>query len=152
MQTTAAQMKDAETINPAIPSRWILNCENRAQTYTYTSMDGVERVAYNDAETLPDYMARNPGYKIVSEAEYDAIQATYYESMKTKPSEITEDAYWYYLECLPPCRYDGNVFHVSERLTGNLVQWCFGKKGKYYGFTDDASISAEKLREIFDSV
>lgn len=142
-------LTDAQAVDASKGNRWIIQepFKGHSQSFTVTTFDGVERVAYTGL-TLAEYMAENPTYKIISEDELHGLMTAHEESLKTKPEEITEEQYWDWLECLPPCRYDGNRFHISERLTGNLVQWCFRKDGKFYGFTDDAGISDERLGEI----
>jgi hypothetical protein len=134
---------------------------------TYKDAEGVERVMYsgylyNDKEedlTLEQYQEKRKGegeFKAVSIEEYDAMEAAFNESLKSSPAEITEEQYNYFLEVLPPCRWQNidraSIFHISERLRGNLVQWCFSLCGKFYAFTDDATISADKLRAKIEEV
>lgn len=46
----------------------------------------------------------------------------------TAPVEIDEDRWRYWLEVLPPCKWErvrgAEVFHVSERITYSVVTWC----------------------------
>lgn len=57
--------------------------------------------------------------------------------------EITEDYYYYMLECMPPAYLDGFIFANSEPLDHiykggkNIAVYtaCFQKGGKYYEFT-----------------
>lgn len=152
-------LDDHEARDSAIPARYILGpggFKGSIQTTTYTTLDGVERVMYSQNQPLADYLAENPGVTIVSDSELDAMTAAYYASMVTAPSPITKEHYWDMLECLPPCRYGtiggATVFHVSERLTGNLVQWCAKIGESYYGWTDQADITTDDLRAKLDAI
>lgn len=45
------------------------------------------------------------------------------------PWPVDRDRFWYLLEVLPPCKWRRMAggcesFHVSERLSGNVVTWC----------------------------
>lgn len=153
-------LDDSEAINKAIPERYIVPAEftGSIQSATYTTFDGVERVAYNDGLTLADYMAspRGAGVTVISGAELDKLLAKHYDAMKTKPQEISEERYMDIYECLPPSRWQRrrgvNSWHCSERLTGNLVGWYFEIGDKYYTFTDDASLSEPEIEAIIGSV
>lgn len=146
-----------EQINKNIPARWIVtknDFSGNAQSVTYTTIDGIERVAYNDGKSLADYLAENTGLMVITEKEFNKLLENYYDSLKTKPKRISKEKFWYWLECLPPCRYSkirgAMIFHVSERLTGNLVQWCFEVNNKYYGFTENANISIGELEKLIE--
>lgn len=148
---------DTQAINREIEGRFIIvkdkeKFKGYAQTSTYTTYDGVERVAYNNNMTLEEYLKDKEWLEVVTSAEMDRRLNEYHSGMITKPKEVTKAHYWDMLECLPPCRFDGNVFHVSERLTGNLVNWYFKKGKKHYGFVDNADITDERLKEIIESV
>jgi len=122
-------------------------------THSLGWMDGdVMRILYTSGQTREDYEAQE-GIKLIEYSwdDYLAMSAEYMNGLKTKPTECGKDHYWEMLECLPPCRWDGNVFHVSERLQGKLVNWYFEKDGKYFGFVDDEDISNDDLRKIIDA-
>jgi hypothetical protein len=143
------------------------------QSILYLDGEGVERVAYTGRcrvmqgnhvmsegspdLTLAEYEAeRGQTFKRITWEELEMLLEAHYSSLKTKPEEITAERYDYMLEVLPPCRWQNiggaSIFHVSERLTANIVQWCFSLRGKYYAFHDDASLSNEKLHAIIGSV
>lgn len=152
-------LDDSKAVRRDIPARYIIDTgafRGSIQSSTYTTYDGVERVAYNDGLSLKDYMAggRGLGVRVVNGDELDAYIKQYHDSMKTNPEPITLEHHDHMLECLPPCRYQvirgASVFHVSERLTGNLVQWCFRVGDKCWGFTEDAAISTEALAGLID--
>lgn len=60
----------------------------------------------------------------------------YYEELRknrgTKPKEVSEERYWYLLEVLPPCKFDGKSFYISEADTEDLHTWCAEVEGKYF--------------------
>jgi hypothetical protein len=146
-------------IDPTKPTRWIIDPSKGTynagiQTHTFTTFDGVERVAYNGFKTLEDYLKEpeNKGRKVVSQKEVDKLLADYENSHKTEPSQIKPSEYEYALEVLPPCRWEGSVFHVSERVTGDIVNWYFKKDKKCYTFTDSATLSREEIKAKIESV
>lgn len=85
-------------------------------------------VAYTGGQTLAEYIAeRGDIFRVVSEVElFDLVQA-YEAGLVTEPKEITLERWSDALECLPPCRWhtvEGvQLFHMSERITGGLVDW-----------------------------
>jgi len=59
------------------------------------------------------------------------------------PQEITRERFWDMLEVLPPCKWQGmgqrfESFHVSERLSGDVVSW-FCRVGERYFQVDQES-------------
>lgn len=86
-------------------------------------------VGYYSGEDEATMGQRVPGVKLYdfNQAceESDAAKILYYCK---EPVEITEERYMDFLECLPPCKWTrhrgAEVFHISERLDGNIVQWC----------------------------
>lgn len=106
--------------------------------------------------TFDEYKAATGNFalKMLSEAEFWAMVEDWQNSLKTAPQEITEEEYYDLFECLPPCRYFGaegiTFFHLSERLTADLVTWCAKKGGKFYSFTQDAGISKEELVKLME--
>lgn len=156
--------------NESIAERYLLNKDEpfrgSVNSSVYVSNDGLERVRYTGSKdergvysdmTLEAYKAERGGnYELINEAELTARLDAYYDSLKTKPEPITEKSYYELLECLPPCRWatvaGWSTFHVSERLTGNLVQWCAKKDGRFYGWTDDAAMSKEALAATLNSI
>jgi hypothetical protein len=143
------------------------------QSIIYTDAQGVERVAYSgkprvmQGDTVLDagapdltwleYIAeRGDNFERISEAQLDKLMQAHFDSLKSPPQAISKERFWELLECLPPSRWQNisgaEVFHVSERLSGNLVQWCARIGANHYAFTDDAALSVEKLREILDAL
>jgi len=110
-------------------------------------------VHYTNGLTLEQYQEQNnKEYDLLTWEEFEKKVTTYEQTLKTKPKRITKARYWEMLEVLPPSRFDGNVFHICERLTGNLVAWFFSKNEKYYEFTEEADISETDLSAIIRAV
>jgi len=150
---------DNEIIDKNIPGRYIIekNSNGRnCQSTTYTTKDGIERVSYTDGQKLEDYLKENPELLVISGEEFDILRQVYINSLITKPAPCSKQHFYDMLECLPPCRWGSvagsEVFHVSERLTANLVQWCVKKKNKYYSFTNDAALKEAELIEIINAI
>jgi len=104
--------------------------------------------------TLAEYReATGEDVKAVSESELDSLLNTYYRSLVSNPSQITAEQYDYALEVLPPCKFGTvgsvTVFHMLERLTGNMVSWYANLGGKYYECTDYASKSPDIMAQKF---
>ena len=78
--------------------------------------------------------------------------AAHYATLKTKPKAITEERFMYGLEVLPPCRWHNaggfEVFHISERLTGNLVSWFAHKGDRYWEFTEADNLPDDALADM----
>ena len=142
------------SIDKTKPQRYIIEpgkFKGSICSATYTTLDGIERVQYHDGKTLEAYLFEYPLRKVITGEELDALLESHYASLVTAPAPISEDQYNEWLECLPPCRWRSygpyTAFHISERLTGNLVQWCVKHGQNYYGFTDSASMSEQSLIE-----
>lgn len=65
------------------------------------------------------------------------------------PSPSTEKDFWYALEQLPPAKWTrgdySESFHVSERITGDLVDWWLRVGERYYHLVDSASRTHAEL-------
>lgn len=109
-------------------------------------------VAYTDGLTPLQYAADH-GFpvRVVTDAQLDDMIAAYEASLITDPVEETEEQWWYALEVLPPCKWRTvrgvELFHISERQTGNLVNWHARLNGKFYTFVDDAARDMGELAE-----
>ena len=55
-----------------------------------------------------------------------------YSDIEGFKSPLTKKEYWYFLEVLPPLRFDGVNFYMSEFLTGDLTFYIFKENGKYF--------------------
>ena len=111
------------------------------------------RATYS-GDTLAELRDANPTASLVDDGTLCAMYAAYYASLVTEREEITEDRYFELLGCLPPCKFTrfdkgGECFYISERLTGNLVEWCGIWQGKHYTFTDQASRPLDEIINKF---
>lgn len=107
-------------------------------------------------QTLEEYKEeRGDNFKIVSADKFTAMLEKHNKAIVTARQEISEECYYEMMDCLPPCRFgtvDGvQMFHISERLTSNLVNWYgYDKKAeKYYTFVDFDYVAIEQIRNKF---
>jgi hypothetical protein len=108
---------------------------------------------YNDNKgnlTFDEYKARiNPKCELVDYDQLGILLAEYENSLITIPEIITYDDYMEMLDILPPCRWHSigkiEVFHISERLTGQLVSWYARSQDNYYTFIDYSYLSDSEL-------
>ena len=108
-------------------------------------------IGYSFTDWCRDNPNRVDSISLVDSKGFDALFDEHENSLKTDPKPITSERWFDMLEVLPPCKWGNNgayeVFHVSERITGNLVSW-FAKCGdKHFEFDDDASISREDMHK-----
>lgn len=101
-----------------------------------------------------DYMTAHADViELVSNAKFDQMLTAYYESRRTAPREIAPEDYEWLLECLPPCKWNRGAhfssFHMSERITGNLVTWCGHYHDKYWRLDD---YDTAKHSDLFEQV
>lgn len=108
-------------------------------------------VAYTDGLTVEEYESeRRVKVRVVDCSEFAQLIKDHEESLKTDPKHITASQYDYALEVLPPRRWHDvgswSVHHVSERITGNLVNWyATNQNGAHYEWIDDARITDEQI-------
>ena len=55
-----------------------------------------------------------------------------YSNIEGLKALIDKKTYWHFLECLPPLRFNGNVFYMSEFLTDNLTLKFWKEEGSYF--------------------
>jgi len=116
-----------------------------------------DTVAYTDGLTLDEYREQNKDERleVITWEEFDKLNDQHLESLKTKPQKIDEKCFDEFLSMLPPCRWHNcggyEVFHMSERLTGNIVTWFAHKDNDYWTFDEADNISDEKLVKILNA-
>jgi len=116
---------------------------------SYIKPDGY--VAYAEGNLTPEQYGLERGFpvRVVDDAELDAMLATWTAHQITAPVEETLADFTYALDCLPPCRwqrYRGvEMFHISERLSHDLVNWHVGIDDRYFTFVDRDSTSTEAI-------
>lgn len=109
-----------------------------------------DSVGYTDHKSIESYAAERGGeYVVMSDSEFDKFLAEEESKLVTPAESITLENFWDLLECLPPCRWHHHagieLFHVSERLTGDLVTWCAKVGEDCYSFTDQARAPSADL-------
>ena len=109
-------------------------------------------VAYTGGLSWDAYKANHGGnVRIVSAEQLDAMTDAYNATLITDPEPITEAQFWDALEVLPPCRWGKvrgvELFHVSERITGDLVNWYACLNGRHWHFVDRDRQTRERLAE-----
>lgn len=85
-------------------------------------------VAWSGGMTPEEY-AKDRGFtvRVVTDEEMSAMVADHVASLITPPAPITAERWDDMLNVLPPARwhhcYGVELFHVIERITGDLVTW-----------------------------
>jgi hypothetical protein len=91
--------------------------------------------------------------KVISSEEQDVRINLYRQEQMKEEQEISEEDYWWLLECLPPCSWvkvsGVEVFHVSERICFDLVQWVGQIGDKYYKLVDSEKAKLSDITERF---
>lgn len=133
--------------------------------------DCIARVVYIPSRrAVHDYIAPNGvtfyGRKTLAEIQFeeatDAVIVTadegyrlMNEAFRTPVSLITAERFDEMLNILPPCRWSSvgrfEHFHVSERITGNIVSWFIRFRGdageRFFTFDDYATLTQVELME-----
>jgi hypothetical protein len=106
-------------------------------------------VAWPRGVSLAEYEAQNGKMNVLTEADLEVLLELYTDSLIADPTEETAEAFDYALGCLPPARFgrvDGvTMFHISERITQDLVDWHCQAGGRSWTFTDYASRSGDYI-------
>ena len=111
-------------------------------------------VDHTDGMTFKAYNEANGGnLQALTWDEFWPILENYNKTAYIKPFvEISEEQYYDWLECLPPCKWHDldsrfNSFFISEALTHDLHQFCIKdkKEGKYYAGTRSRFITDSEL-------
>lgn len=107
-------------------------------------------VGYTNGQSLADY-EKECGFplKVIDEKALDALTEGYLQSLITDPVEETPKAFEDALCVLPPCKWQKvagvEMFHLSERLTHDLVHWHTKLNGRCFAFTDRETLSADAI-------
>lgn len=106
-------------------------------------------VAYTDGMTVAEYAAERGPVRVIGDEELNSLIEECTVSLVTDPTEETEEQFWYALEVLPPCRWRTvrgiEMFHISERITLDLVSWHARIGGRYFTFNDRAGANMDDL-------
>lgn len=109
-------------------------------------------IAYSNGLS-PEQYAQDRGFpiRIVGEAEFGRMLTAYHETLVTAPAPESLDEFEHALGVLPPCRWknvgDAELFHISERVTSDLVSWHARRGGHCVTFTDYASRTDMQIME-----
>ena len=161
-------------VNPMSNTKYIVDANAPISNYhvtesiIYIDSEGVERVAYSGAlyktkdsldMTWPEYEKYkaqiNPevSLKVIGPEEHDARINLYRQEQMKEEQEISSEDYWWLFECLPPCRWHKvsgvEVFHVSERICFDLVQWVGQIGDKYYKLVDSGKAELSDIADRF---
>lgn len=94
-------------------------------------------------ETEEDYIAK--GYAVLSEEEFDALNAEHERFICGQWKEITEEEYDDALNVLPPALWKNGGFFMSERYTGTISSFYQEINGKYYTSLQDMKTPRQKI-------
>lgn len=98
-------------------------------------------------KTQAELEATEGPLEIVSEDEaYSRERAKHIKPAK----EVDEARYYDMLECLPPCKWHGigggiSVFHVSERISCDIVSWFYQAGDRYFELQDSSMLTDAQL-------
>lgn len=132
-------------------SHYIVNTANFRGWAENVYDKALDLVGYGQQKTLAEYRAAHPGQTldVVDDATMREMIAKHEASLVTEPAPIDRERHTYLLEVLPPCRWHSSagvsLFHISERLTGNLVTWAAEFHGDCFEFVDFADRPSEEL-------
>jgi len=112
--------------------------------------DGGENLPFHEYKKLPQMAGKK--LKVITWAQFDVLETAHKNSLKSTPVSISAERFYEMLEVLPPSRWHNaggfEVFHICERLTGNLVSW-FARSGEnHWEFTQDATITDGELCKL----
>ncbi|WP_390241227.1 hypothetical protein [Vibrio sp. R78045] len=104
---------------------------------------------------IPEILTRckvSSEWTVLNDSELDRAFDTYEASLCSLPVLITESQYDDKLNMLPPCKWRTilgvEMFHVSERLYGNVVAWFFSYEGKHFQCDQLANQDQAKLANM----
>ena len=128
----------------------ITSSVSRTEAGTFVDFSGSLHNNNEGNLTLEEYRDRvNPSIKLVSEKGVGKLLTKYNNSLVTEPKEITEDEFFDALECMPPSKWGRvngvELFHICERITGDMVSWFAKVNGQCFSFVDHAGIDKEFL-------
>lgn len=91
-------------------------------------------ISYRNGLTPEQYAKKNEYayWRVVDNDELSRLRAEHNETYLTDWEEISEEDFMYFLEVLPPLRYNGKMFFVREPITDNIYRCCIQKADKFY--------------------
>lgn len=131
--------------------RYVLDPDCFTGRIVTTFSDGIHD-DYEKGKTLEDVRRRenNGSLEAVCKKEFEAMWERWESYLQGPFREITEEQYWYWLECVPPLRHRNGSFFVSEGYTGSLHQFCFKRDGRYFTALRSKRLSNAELDSQID--
>ncbi|MDE1315478.1 hypothetical protein MEG05_15575 [Vibrio aestuarianus] len=112
-------------------------------------------VESNEDPKIPEILKRNNisgNWNVIDDDELTQHFDSYEQSFLSLPKACTEERFNDMLNILPPCQWStvGGVemFHISERLFGNVVSWFFKYQNAFYTCDQLANASKTDLSEM----
>lgn len=112
----------------------------------------IANVESKSDKKIPEILTRckiSSEWEILNDSELDLAFDTYEASLCSLPISITESQFYDKLNVLPPSKWRTilgvEMFHVSERLYGNVVAWFFCYEGKHFQCEQLANQDQDKL-------
>ena len=112
-------------------------------------------VESNQDPKIPEILKRcnvSSEWHVIDDEELTQWFDSYEQSLCTLPTASTEKFFNDLLNILPPCQWStvGGVemFHISERLYGNVVLWLFNYQNTFYTCEQLATASKTGLSEM----
>tara|TARA_Y100000310_G_scaffold43727_1_gene40755 strand:- start:130 stop:552 length:423 start_codon:yes stop_codon:yes gene_type:complete len=130
--------------------KWIIRADTPYRGNVLSLMRPNGTVEFTNGLTLAGYeKARGYPMRLIDDAELAALDAAYTADRVTAPLEIEADRFDEMLNVLPPSRWHRagafEVFHVSERISHNLVNWFAAKGEKYWEFIDRDNVPSDEI-------
>ncbi|PPQ35573.1 hypothetical protein SAMN06265338_12624 [Rhodoblastus acidophilus] len=132
-------------------TQWIIRSDAPFAGFVQTHIRDDGFVAYADGNLTPEQYGLERGFpvRVVDDAELDEMLETWTAQQITEPAEETLAEFTYALECLPPCRWRRHrgveMFHISEGVTHDLVQWHVAIGERCFTFVDRRSAPTEAI-------
>ncbi|AUS02241.1 hypothetical protein NVP2096O_06 [Vibrio phage 2.096.O._10N.286.48.B5] len=123
-------------------------------------LDSDGTIPFNLGVSANDYMLskmrQGKFLVLVNGATMDKLDRCHLLGLHTAPTAITPQRWDDMLNVLPPCRWHNNsgysVFHVVERLAGNVVSWFALSGDRAYTFDNEASLSESQIANILKGI
>ena len=117
---------------------------------------GHKTVPYTDL-SYDQYLDSHQDCILISVPKFGELLNDYLKELVNQPAkQVDEQRYWHMLDVLPPCRwYTGGLFeyfHISERLTYNLVTYICRNDDEYFEFIDFDNKSHKSLIERIQNI
>lgn len=145
-ETGKARGRDAY----AAGKRYLIRTDSGFCGYPQSALKADGTVGWSGGADLDSYLAASPHpLRLVTPKEAEKAAIAWSESHITEPREEDDSAWDYALGVLPPCRWRTvrgvELFHVSEPLAFDLVEWHGRIGSRCFVFRDRAGADLEAL-------